>query len=574
MKIKLQKKFLPFIIPFGIVCFAVVFIISCNLPGTNTISGSTGFPDSIVISSVVPADIFSDGTPSSQASLQQAAIFAWKEFIALNWKTKVGYRDSADNSIPFGADAPGIPLVWQSFRHKVEIFPGNGLPPHGFDTSKPHYGYNDTAFRPQYFYNPDSTTTSDGQIPAIPGIFHSGTTPWVNLDETNEIGQANMFAGAVNGAQNQNQILFMAKANRAEYEYAVKTGWYNNNSSFQFAEQATKAYISANQNTPTPSMGDSLISLPYGTIEIKTSWRRLTQKELNSGRFLTDTVRYYVSRNGKAYYNDEVFGMVGLHIIQKTPTAPYFIFATFEQADNLLTTDGLPVEDEDGNIIRNDSLPPLTPVLTVTNATKNGTFMKFSPLKVNAVAGSSLYYQNISTNTLLPQGTIRINKRLNQIPQDIIDVNKKAHTAIKNYGQKKSVWMYYKLINVQYRPIDKPNPGGNYSQPDSATYYLSNSVVESDYVLQRFSGRFDSTLGTITDFTKAGSPVTNVYNGKGNHLMGGCMGCHGNATNLFQTDYSFIFGFPVDEPAIAAPITGLEATRKLVKILGRNAGNK
>ena len=42
---------------------------------------------------------------------------------------------------------------------------------------------------------------------------------------------------------------------------------------------------------------------------------------------------------------------MALHIIQKTPSAPYFIYATFEQADNILTAEGKPVEDENGDII-------------------------------------------------------------------------------------------------------------------------------------------------------------------------------------------------------------------------------
>ncbi len=565
MNIHVKKKYGTVLILLSLACITLASLEACK---QQNVDGPSGFPASdttITITTVVPSDIFSNGDSSSGASLRQAAFFAWKEFIALNWKAKVGYRDSADNSIPFGADAPGIPLVWETFRHKVEIFPGNGLPPHGFDISKPDYGYNDTTFQPKYFYNPDSTQTIDGQIQPYNGE-GSSRTPWVNLDESNEIGQANMYAGVY-----PTQMLYMAKANKQEYKYAVKTGWYNNNSNFKFAQKATKDYILANKITPKPGMGDSLISLPYNTIEIKTAWRLLTESEKNSGKFFMDTVRTYPKREKKIYYNDEVYGMVALHIIQKTKTAPYFIFATFEQNDNILDSSGNPVEDADGNMLINPD-ESLTPALKVTNALANGTPMHFSPKIANAIPGQSLYYQNISSNSRLTTGTIRINKRLNPIPQDIIDVNKKAHAAIKDYGKKHlrkdPVWMNYKLINVQYKPIHKTNAGGDYHGPDSASYYQSNSVVESDYILQKFSGRFD-TLGTITDFTATGDTAFNAYNGKRN-LMGGCMGCHGNATNTFQTDYSFIFGFPVTQPESSGTIGGLEATRKLVRFYGKN----
>ena len=49
-------------------------------------------------------------------------------------------------------------------------------------------------------------------------------------------------------------------------------------------------------------------------------------------------------RDGSCY-RDATWGLVALHIIQKTPSAPYFIYATFEQADNIKTVGGKPVED-------------------------------------------------------------------------------------------------------------------------------------------------------------------------------------------------------------------------------------
>lgn len=523
-------------------------------------------PDSIAISPVVPADISFKTDSGTVDTSKRAAIFAWEEFIALNWAAKVGFRDSADNAIPFGKDTLGVPLVWHTFRHKVEIYPGNNRPPHGYDTTSVNYGYNGSSFQPKYFYNPAKTGTADGQVMPFSGT-PSAHTPWINLDETNEIGLANMYAGAGDTTNGQNQMLYMAKANKAEYVYAAKNRWYNGQNGLASAKNATVNYINANSNTPDPGKSDTLVSLPYGTIEVKTAWRKLTAAELASGKFYTDTVRYYVSKNKIPYYKDVVFGMVALHIIHKTPSARYFIFATFEQKDNILTTTGQPVEDQDGNIIANQDSTPLTPNFKVINATATQP-MSFSPLKANAVPGYSLYYKNIISNNLLPSGTVRINKRINPIPQGIINVNQMAHSAISAYNKKNnlksSVWSNYKLVNVQYKPINKPQPGVDYHGKDSANYYQANSVVESDYVLQKFSGAF-STGGTITDFKgSAGAIAYNAYNGTKN-LMGGCMGCHGNATNG-GTDYSFIFGSPVNSPEPAGQIDQLEASRKFARL--------
>jgi hypothetical protein len=56
--------------------------------------------------------------------------------------------------------------------------------------------------------------------------------------------------------------------------------------------------------------------------------------------------------NNSICYFEQKWGLIALHIIQKTPSAPAFIYATFEQADNIRRpNDAAPVEDPDGNVI-------------------------------------------------------------------------------------------------------------------------------------------------------------------------------------------------------------------------------
>jgi hypothetical protein len=102
----------------------------------------------ITVSHVVPGDI--PGGAQS-ATLEDAAVFAWQEFIALNWpavaQTGVsGDRETPDTTKTFGEVDPtfSTPLVWETFRHKLEVFPGTGTP---------HGGANYDAL-PQYIYNP------------------------------------------------------------------------------------------------------------------------------------------------------------------------------------------------------------------------------------------------------------------------------------------------------------------------------------------------------------------------------------------------------------------------------------
>src|SRR6185369_9511093 len=134
-------------------------------------------------------------------------------------------------------------------------------------------------------------------------------------------------------------IRFLAKANRTQYVYVT-----GNSSSTDPANQwwsqvpadvvnRTKQYLASNMASP-PAGSTSMVSLPYGTIEVKAGWRPLSYLEIQSQRFHMQTVRYYERGTSTEYcYRDAAWGLVALHIIQKTPSAPYFIFATFEQAD-------------------------------------------------------------------------------------------------------------------------------------------------------------------------------------------------------------------------------------------------
>ena len=551
------------------------------------------------------------GAPA--ASLTDAANFAWQQFIVATWAAQPngqgGYnRDTADSTAIYGknADVPtGPPLVWETFRHKVEIFPGFGSgAPHGSEKGAPDFGYNDP---PEYDYSPGVVT----------GVCNGGTqaptTPWVNADENSQIFLTYMFAGTA--APTVQEILFMAKANHVHYQYSVNPasigqtqlndalwnhggGAAGTNYNAAVANFATYA-AAVNKIQPPPTQPVSVtplvqpfISFPsgsateVGTMEVKSAWRPLSTTEANSGRFHVTTARTYTSNGKNTFcYSDEAYGLLALHIIQKTPSAPYFIYATFSQADNILTASGAHVEDENGNIIVQNPGPDLdtgltgagqnpelatlaTPTTLESYNTATGQPNPSNPPAAQCAPGQRLYLQDIGNYQ--PSGTACVNQRAHPIPQEVIAVNTAAHQAISQYTQQnnpggKNPWLYYKLVNVQTSPIDKP-PGVLYSGPAPATYYQANDVVETNYNLQNFSGRlvadppiygtimsdyadnpsnppsFNSTLPFKNTFflkTANGSSVQ-PYN------MGGCMGCHGNAQQAGD-DFSYIMNVGLND---------------------------
>jgi hypothetical protein len=546
-------------------------------------------PSGIVISPVVPADIPGG---AHNATLAAAAQFAWQEFIALNWPALANSRDTPNTALKFGQTGYTGPLVWQTYRHKVETFPGRGNPP-GYSNTPPTYGYNAP---PQYIYGAGVSASGNGQVGACPGQSPVSQPAWVNLDENSQIGLDQMYAGAAaTSPVPGQQILFLAKGNEVEYAYVAANQWFGQ---VPPPFTATASYVTTNKKDPPPG-STQYVSFPSGTIEVKTAWRRLTSKETASGRFLTGTIRFYETTTGTPSYpcyREEQWGMVALHIIQKTPTAPYFVFATFGQTDNMLDPQGNDIEDPNGVLLKNQQAPPLNPTIVSKNATSanpatSSSAQALSPQTVTCTAAQQLYYQNIASGggTGLPAGQVCIQRRKHDIPPTIITANTAAHAAITAYDQGNGIanspWLYYKLVNVQYKPINKV-PGKDYTGPDAATFYQANIVVETDYNLQVFSGRFQqqppkkgappngcvNTLGfdLITDFNCNGTPFYNTYfNGTANN-MGGCMGCHGNA-QVGGADFSFILdGQRVAAPESAGPAGAVAARKRFAAIFRKD----
>ena len=573
-----MSSHLNIIKPVLIIFLAVILVGGCDSSNSNQ--------QAFQISSELPTDI-EGGAPN--ASFEEAALFAWRQFIALSWPAMSGTRDVPDNSELFGDTSVENPLVWETYRHKVEIYPGQGDNPPGFiDNPVLSFGYD--SLPPFYIYGEGEVLPCEGQeVPSSPAL--------VNLDELTQIGLNYMFAGASPSESDINNdpqlIRFLAKANKEHYEYVADpvTSYWSHSDAYNTAVENFKA-VSGGNGTPSTLPGP-VIDFPDGMVEIKAAFRELTNEELISGRYHVTTVRYYEQDDAdpnSACYREEEWGLVGLHIIHKTPSAPTFIFATFEQADNLSDTNGSPVEDEDGNVINRFTDDNTTPLLFYEDG---------NPPMLNIIGetycddpGQRLYYQEVGPELFgvasgLPfEGLICQNYRDRDIPQTIVDANATAHEAISDYnnenGLEDSPWLYYKLVNVQWQPfdiseIDSENYDGNRSE---TIFFLNNIVIETDYTLQIFSGNifFSNDLSgppsnlppNFDNFDAERTTYQNLltFDDDGNlektYNMGGCQGCHGQA-QLDGADFSFILkGGPVVDGPEATGVTTPGATNPAI----------
>jgi len=316
--------------------------------------------------------------------------------------------------------------------------------------------------------------------------------------------------------------------------------------------------VAKGNGTPSTLPGP-VIDFPDGMIEVKGAWRELTEAEKDSGRWYMATVRYYQQDDSdpdKACYREATWGFASMHIIHKTPSAPNFIFATYEQADNLQTQNGQPVEDDDGNVINQPNSPATTPELVYMDGDTPTLTIVGDTFCENI--GSRLYYEEVFGE--LPQGgPICQNFRENPIPDVVIQVNNEAHDAIRDYnlenGIESSVWEHYKLTNVQYVPFDitEIDESNLNSDKNKSTFYLSDIAIETDYSLAFLNGQLSkegpptSFPANFNNFDPSRQTYQNnlVFDDQGNlqetFNMGGCMGCHGGA-QLRGTDFSFILG--------------------------------
>ena len=521
-------------------------------------------PPPIVVNAGLP-DVKIDGATGS-LPLSSAASYGWSAFIALHWpaSTLASTRGVPDAARTFGQ--PGTP-VWITMRSKVEVFPGNAsatVAPHGVQldgsgkpVNGPDYGYGDPA---AYYYSTGLLQPCTGQPPVAAPAF-------IVLDETTQVDSNQTFAGAApavdpQGFNSKPQLIrYAVKMSQPIYAYAMSGQYWYPDGPLAVARTHYKTALASGQNQDPTAPYVNYAPVPpnfdpnLAGIEIKSAWRPLSPGEATSGRFLTSTVRYYEQPDGAtSCYREATWGLVGMHVISFALSAPWVIWTTFEQADNILDKNGQPTEDVNGNRIVQVA-SPTTPVLSSDPDVPDPTVTASGPYCT--APGSQLYFrENPKYGTVPSGGNICVNGRWSAPEKIFIDANVEAHTVISAYlashGGGTSPLMYYKLVGAQGVPVDDDaRNGGTFSTATS--YFSANAVIETDYSLGNFTGRM--VKGVPSNVAADGStyyntqllPFQTARLGLGKLRMGGCAGCH-DAAAAFGNDFSFALGNNVAQP--------------------------
>jgi len=490
---------------------------------------------------LLPVDIYRNGNNS--VAHTDLATFAWLSFISAVSPAAQGSRGVPGGSFAqSGARSFSPPLVWETYQHRTELLPCNVS------------GGNATPAPPQPWGAPPKyVVTKMNSNPQVCNTLPAGL-PFNNLDEANQIGQNSLFypinPGAPNPASDW-QVLFEARANQVESDW-----------------------VRANYQSLNPKFGpfhfSPAISLPTGTVEVKAAWRPIASIPQNQRyRYHTATVVTYAGTDANPRPVTQVYALIALHLIHKTPNYPAFIFATFEQVDDLNNqSTGKPsgvYYVPSYNAVGYTT--PGTTTFPPSGNTVNNPNINFSPLAPTAKPlGGGTVNLPIGATTAFPGAkvvgglvTIPVTQPVPLVP-DVSTVNQQALTAMRGipgFGPN-FVWQYYKLAGVQAIPTNDET---------TKDFYLANIVVESSQPgIQLFRG-FPPISGA--PFPPALVNIRNQVNVIDNHFspgslssMGGCQGCHGIAQTQNGFDFSFLFfgagggGFSPETVGIIPPAAG------------------
>ncbi len=254
-------------------------------------------PPPVTISPQAPSDVCipSDfqGNP-----IQFFDDFSWRSFIAMVWPVQQGVRGVPDASKSIGPVSG--PLVFETFKNDWEVFqpsPGNSQPP-------------PTPSAWDSYAGADPCTTS-----GAPVSIRFGDVELSSFSHFGNIGEAGRppappLVGPL-PAQNKTYTRYQTAYNEPEFNQIL----------------SQKLYLRS-------ILGDGGVQFAPGSIDVKAAWMDMTGVA-HRDHYYTRTAYVMDPFANPVACRAITVGLVGLHIVQKTPSRPQWIWSTFEQIDNV-----------------------------------------------------------------------------------------------------------------------------------------------------------------------------------------------------------------------------------------------
>jgi hypothetical protein len=292
--------------------------------------------------------------------------FSWRSFVALSWPAVSGQRGVADAARPVG-DLSG-PRVWDTWKADYELFQDRASPP------------------------PSDWSSFDAIAPC-PGVTDNRRKI---LAAFSKIGGFNQAGFGVDAgplvARNRTYVRYEVRFNEPEFRTIFDNQYY------------------LRDKLPTDS---APADFHDGSIEVKAAWRELKSDEPAETKARYHTVKALVFDPLSDRCHEKEMGLVGLHIVSKTPSRPQWIWSSFEHVDNLpepgsppdaqgwAFNDGDPAQQQ----LKPISRPPLGPANPPQADPDPNQVIRLRPILASTMATNAAYETALA-------GTVWANYRL------------------------------------------------------------------------------------------------------------------------------------------------------------------
>ncbi|HTV34502.1 MAG TPA: hypothetical protein VME69_15645 [Methylocella sp.] len=430
-------------------------------------------------------------------------LWSWQAFVSLNWPT-----DKPGHPLSDAKDYSAAPPDWTLWTESTDVFRPKGERPPVCGKSAAElltFALTPTAptvppvrgleaFKLPPEFNGRKTRLL-GNISAV------GEVNAVNPGQPNAVNQLADINQAFSGPlvdQNGNFVYYEILIDPHEVKYICDNNLYSIDGQIQFAAKGGKVTLPSGVDTQDSS----------GAFELKLAWKILTAGD-DPARYLTLPAIVATAVNGKQVETQVTVGLVGMHIAHKSDSSPQWIWATFEQVDNL-----------EVDAVAHPGLKPSF----------------FDPGCEICVPNQEPHKNPDGSWTNSPKTQA---SRGVPIPKDKQDLNAQARLVLAKIG---SPLQYYQLIDTQWptEPKAPPSPW-NAGLPDAITnkpgghptpVYLTNITMETYFQKGVQSAcRQEETPGNLDC---PPPPITYPAPGTisdGTKVFGteSCMGCHSSA---------------------------------------------
>jgi hypothetical protein len=439
MQVLSRQRSLPRIVAPLFTALCVAFYGVATLP-TYHASHAAGTNDSPppanpapVVSCEPPADVAIPAGP--EATVSELASFddlSWRTFVALNWPAIDGKRGVPDPEKKLGDRAPAV--VWETWKAAYEVFQPDGKPPSEWDSF--------TAISPcKEVANADA-----GRAKQLLSYANFGSV----LEDFNEGGFGEVPIGPLI-AQNRTYVRYEIHMNQPHYNY--------------LRGDPSDCKSARYRRDNLPPKGPAAV-FPAGSIEVKAAWRqfRLPDEKDLLNRYYHVEARLVDRQTGSCVH--QTMGLVGLHILHKTPTRPQWVWSTFEHVDNVAIGPCAP--------------KGLRPTFNNPDGPQMGDEVNKLPQPISK--------QNPPVDNPDPVQVVRLNP-MNESTRKTNDLYH-GHRLVKD-----TVWKYYDLVATQW-PTDPKTGGTGKPFPPSR---VANATMETRF--QSISCLSCHGLSQDTDFS-------------------------------------------------------------------------